>query len=334
MNAARGRDLTKNLFPIAALVVGGMWAGVYLSQHMGGAADAAQPVQPVAATDADAAATAPPETAPACDPDLAMAHVRTLAERIGPRPAGSPEERQAAQYIGGYLLGLGYEIINKGEVALSGEHGMTRNVIARRPAGDGAALLFGAHYDSIALNGPCPGANDNASGVAAMLELARLCTKMDAPCPLYFVAFGGEEIIDADADHHHYGSRHFYTHQPEPLVAMISVDMIGVGEKLHLRYVEPAPEPLLQRLEQAAAKSGIAVSRKSDPGWSDHEPFARGGLPAVWIHRLEDPANHSAQDTADRVEPVYIQSVVSLLTEFMRGLTREDLDEMAAWSTG
>lgn len=332
MNAVRGRNLTRNLFPIAALLVSGMWAGVYLAQNTGGAADAAQPVRPVAAPDVDT--NAPPEAAPACDPDLAMAHVRTLSERIGPRPAGSPEERQAAQYIGGYLLGLGYEIINKGEVALSGEHGSTRNVIARRPSGDGAALLIGAHYDSIAREEPCPGGNDNASGVAAMLELARVCAEMDAPCPLYFVAFGGEEMIDADADRHHYGSRHFYTHQPEPLVAMISVDMIGVGEKLLLRYVEPAPEPLLQRLEQTAAKAGIAVSRKPDLGSSDHEPFAQGGMPAVWIHRLEDPANHSAQDTADRVEPVYIQSVVGLLTEFMRGLAREDLDEMAAWSTG
>ncbi len=333
MNAARGRNLTRNLFPIAALLVSGMWAGVYLSQRMAGADAAAQPVQPTA-TAADATAPSPLEAAPACDPDLAMAHVRTLAERIGPRPAGSPEERQAAQYIGGYLFGLGYEMINKGEVALSGEHGSTRNVIARRPAGDGAALLFGAHYDSIALNGPCPAANDNASGVAAMLELARICAEMDAPCPLYFVAFGGEEVIDRGTDHHHFGSRHFYAHQPEPLVAMISVDMIGVGEHLYLRYVEPAPEPLLRKLEQAAAKSGIAVTRKPDPGWSDHEPFAAGGMPAVWIHRLEDPANHSAQDTADRVEPVYLQSVVCLLTEFMRGLTREDLDEMAAWSTG
>lgn len=331
MNATHRRDLMRNLFPIAALVVGGMWAGVYLSQHVGDTADAALPVGPAAVPDTDTA-TATSETVPACDPDLAMAHVRTLAERIGPRPAGSAEERQAAQYISGYLLGLGYEIINKGEVALSGEDTTTRNVIARRPTGDGAALLIGAHYDSIALNGPCPAANDNASGVAAMLELARLCMDMDAPCPLYFVAFGGEEIIDHDKEHHHYGSRHFYTHQPEPLVAMISVDMIGVGEHLYLRYVEPAPEPLLQRLERAAAKTGVAVSRKPDPGWSDHEPFARGGLPAVWIHRLQDPANHSAQDTADRVEPVYIQSVVNLLADFMQGLTREDLDEMAAWS--
>ncbi len=328
----RSTELTRTLFPLAAVLVAGMWLGVYLSGRPLAPASEAALIQPAPPPDGPDTTPAPPPLV--CNPDLAMAHVLTLAEEIGCRPAGSPQEAQAARYISGYLLGLGYDIINKGEIPLSDEQRVTHNVIARRDTGDGAGLLIGAHYDSIALRERSPGGNDNASGVAAMLEMARLCAGADAPCPMYFVAFGGEEMIDGDPDHHHFGSRHFYAHQPEPLAAMISVDMIGVGDRLYLRYLEPAPEPLLQALEAAAQRTGIALARKADPGHSDHEPFARGGIPAVWIQRLDDPAYHSVDDVADHVEPVYLQTVVRLLMDMLGELDRQALDEMAAWSTG
>jgi hypothetical protein len=321
----------------------GFWLGYCLSARQG-AVSASRASGPA---HVGGASTEPPSdwsagSPPSYDPELAVAHVRLLAETIGPRPAGSAQELQAARYLHGYLSGLGYDTRLQGPIPLEGsghadeENRCTQNVVAFGPssAPPGPALLIGAHYDSIALREPSPGGNDNGSGVAAMLELARTAADLPLPCPLCFVAFGAEERVDDDPDHHHYGSRYFHAHQAQALAAMVSVDMIGVGEQLHLRYLKPAPEPLLELVEAAASRIGVAVSRKPDPGHSDHEPFARAGLPAVWIQRLEDPANHSSADTAERVKPVYIQSVVSLLAELLASLTCDDLDRIAAYSGG
>lgn len=332
-----------DLLARAALLLLGFWLGYSLCARLGVATNyRASGPAPAGDASAEPLSDRPSDSPPGCDPELTLAHVRLLAETIGPRPAGSAEELQAARYLHGYLSGLGYRTRLQGPIPLAdagrpdveGKH--TYNVVAFGPssAPPGPALLIGAHYDSIALREPSPGGNDNGSGVAAMLELARIAADLPLPCPLYFVAFGAEERVDDDPDHHHYGSRYLHAHQAQALAAMVSVDMIGVGQQLHLRHLKPAPEPLLALLESAASRVGIAVSRKPDPGHSDHEPFARAGLPAVWIQRLDDPANHSPSDTADRVKPVYIQSVVSLLTELLANLTCDDLDRIAAYSGG
>ena len=321
----------------SALALVAFWLGCYVSGQLGaaGTSPSRQPLhgdEALDETDSDEASPA----GSSYDEALAVRHLRLLAETIGPRPAGSAEELQAARYLQGYLSGLGYRTTIQGPIALAGGGECTQNVVALGPpsAPPGPALLMGAHYDSIDLNERSPGANDNGSGVAAMLEVARVAADLPLPCPIYFVAFGGEEMVDHDREHHHYGSRYFQAHQAKPLAAMVSADMIGVGDHLYLRYVEPAPEPLLALIESAASRVGVAVSRKPDPGHSDHEPFARAGLPAVWIQRLEDRANHTAADTADRVNAVYMQSVVSLLTEFLANLTCDDLDRVSAWSAG
>jgi len=325
----------------AALALVAFWLGCYVSGHLGaaGTSPSSRPRVGSASRDAALEETAPePASPPASryDEDLAVRHLRLLAETIGPRPAGSAEELQAARYLQGYLSGLGYQTTIQGPILLAEDGKCTQNVVALGPpsAPPGPALLIGGHYDSINLNALSPGANDNGSGVAAMLEIARVSADLPLPCPIYFVAFGGEEMVDHNPEHHHYGSRYFQAHQARPLAAMLSVDMIGVGDHLYLRYVEPAPEPLLALIESAASRVGVAVSRKPDPGHSDHEPFARAGLPAVWIHRLGDRANHTAADTTDRVNPVYVQSVVSLITEFLTNLTSDDLDRVSAWSGG
>jgi len=325
-----GAEGIRDLMAKAALILAGLWLGVYLTGRPPQAAPPA-PAQMTPVKEGGQEEGGPPE----CDAELVVGHVRALAEEIGPRPAGSPEERRAASYLAGYLRGLGDPVTESGNIPLPGGDSSTGNVIAwQSPAGaDGPALLIGAHYDSARCEPPSPGGNDNASGVAALLETARLCRDLQPPCALCFAGFGGEEPADDDPDHHHFGSRHFYAHQGRPLAAMISVDMVGVGERLYLRYVEPAPEPLLEMLERAASHAGIAVARRPDElGCSDHEPFAAGGLPAVWLERLEDPAQHTDADSADRVQPVYVQSAVTLLVEFVGGLTREDLDALVAWS--
>lgn len=325
----------------AALLLAGLWLGALLMTRADPAQSTGGPQgQPTAAAPAVSRPPAPPEERPGPpatpDPDLLMDHVRKLAENIGPRPAGTPQEAQAANYVAGYLKGLGYVTAETDNIALGSTGRVTGNVVAGPPnaAAFGPGLLIGAHLDSFAVGERSPGANDNASGVAVLLETARLCAGTTTACPVYFAAFGGEERQDHEAAHCHYGSRHFYGHQSRPLAAMIAVDMVGVGDRLYLAYLPPAPEPLLQLLERAAARVGIAVARQPNQGASDHEPFAKGGIPAIWLRRGEDPAQHTADDLAERVEPVYLQSAVTLLMQFIRDLTETQVQSLAGWSIG
>ncbi len=69
-----------------------------------------------------------------------------------------------------------------------------------------SVIVIGAHIDTVAVS---PGGNDNASGVAVVLELARDLRDADIVATVQFVVFGAEEMTDSNADHHHYGSRQF-----------------------------------------------------------------------------------------------------------------------------
>ena len=111
-----------------------------------------------------------------------MAHVRELSVRIGPRPDGSPAEARAAAYIQKIFADAGYRVRFE-PFALPGG-GESANVIAflPDPAFDPQRdrhLLVGAHYDTVLGS---PGANDNASGTAVLLEVARALAPARLPC--------------------------------------------------------------------------------------------------------------------------------------------------------
>ena len=100
--------------------------------------------------------------------DRAMRHVRRLAGRIGVRLRATRGERRGASYVAKKLRAYGYRV----RVPTFSVDGRTsRNVVARWPGSRRRAIVIGAHIDSVRGS---PGANDNASGVAVMLELARV----------------------------------------------------------------------------------------------------------------------------------------------------------------
>ncbi|HZU06140.1 MAG TPA: M28 family metallopeptidase [Chloroflexota bacterium] len=176
----------------------------------------------------------------------------------------------------------------------------SRNVVGVRPGAQPGAVVVGGHFDSVPAG---PGANDNASGTATVLELARVMASRDYPYTLYFVAFGAEEIGLR-------GSQYFVsTLAPEArqaLRAMVNLDMVGVGDEQRL-----AGSRELVELGRAVAETlGIArlqVSSGASAGASsDHESFQRVGVPVLFVHRMPDPNYHSPGDRAEHVEPQYL----------------------------
>ncbi|GAA1741935.1 hypothetical protein GCM10009809_41820 [Isoptericola hypogeus] len=201
--------------------------------------------------------------------------------------------------------------------------GTSANVVADLP-GVGTqprdVVLLTAHLDSVNLPGgpsaPAPGADDNASGCAAALELVRALAGRPWRDDLRVVLFGGEE-------QGLHGSTQYVAALPLPerarIRAILNMDMVGTrNTAVPTVLLEGAPvsSGLVDDLAGAAATwTGLRVETSLSPFASDHVPFIDAGLPAVLTIEGGDGANgsiHSAADTVDRVDPAFALQIMRM----------------------
>ena len=191
------------------------------------------------------------------------------------------------------------------------EQGTSQNVIARPPDGR-CEEVVGAHYDSVEAG---PGANDNASGVAALLETARVLAAGGDREGVCLVAFGAEEVGLV-------GSQRFVANldpdERQVLRGMVNLDMVGVGDQWQLIG---SPE-LAQEVDAQASSLGLdPVATELPAGLgADQSNFIGAGIPAVLIHRFDDPRYHSAEDQVQFVEPRLLQEATELTLLALRVL--------------
>ncbi len=199
-------------------------------------------------------------------------------------------------------------LLERGPVEVSIETGpplvlTSRNVVGRPDSGR-CDTVAGAHFDSVP---QAPGANDNASGTATVLEMARTVAARQMPGDHCFVLFGAEEIGLV-------GSRHFVEALDEAerqeLDVMLNFDMTGVGEEW---LVIGSPE-FVDMASRLAAGAGIEAGVSEPPTnlTSDQQSFLNANLPAVWVHRVTDTLLHTPQDTADRVQPYQVAEAATI----------------------
>jgi aminopeptidase YwaD len=177
------------------------------------------------------------------------------------------------------------------------------NVVAG-PAEGPCRLVVGGHYDSVPIS---PGANDNASGTAVVLELARVLAGDPRREGVCFVLFGSEEegLL---------GSREFIGRLgPEErarLLAMVNLDMVGVGD----RWLIVGSASLAQEAARTAEALGLAYQVGQLPrGFSsDHASFLEAGIAAVFLHRQDDPRYHSPEDMSLYVEARALEEAARL----------------------
>jgi Peptidase family M28 len=223
------------------------------------------------------------------------------------RHSRSPEFAAAAQWARDELVRLGYAA-RLDTITISGSAPyLSLNVVADR-AGSGAAprnlLVLTAHLDSINLAGgpaaPAPGADDNGSGAAGLLESARVLAGQPAAHDLRLVLFGGEE-------EGLYGSRQYVAALPAVdrarITAVINMDMIGTrntAARTVLLEGAAISQSLIDALAGAAATySSLAVQTSLHPFNSDHVPFITAGLPAVLTIEGTDDANDHIHTDGD-----------------------------------
>lgn len=252
------------------------------------------------------------------DPDRAIAHIVALSDGIGIREAGTPNEGRAAVYVASQFVAMGLDTRVQ---ALPAYYIYSQNVIAVKAGLDPEAgvIYIGAHYDSVQWG---PGANDNASGTAVLLEAARLLANETFSPTLTFIAFGSEEIGLG-------GSSYFTIHLPplERYVArgMINLDCVGWGTAQAIGYADDSADPLVQKAVDNATALNIPVELERVSN-SDHAPFSWVKIPAILLYSYTPDAQdcgpnyHQATDTADTVDPVAMERVAQILLATVRDL--------------
>jgi aminopeptidase YwaD len=195
-------------------------------------------------------------------------------------------------------------------------------------------IVIGAHYDHLGLgnrNSLAPsligqvhhGADDNASGTAGVIELARLASasKPQWKRSVLFMAFAGEEIGLL-------GSSYFVNHPTVPLMnidAMLNMDMIGrmTNQRLFVGGIGTSPS-LKSDLEQLDKDTGIDINfSESGYGSSDHTSFNAKKIPVLFFFSGLHTDYHKPSDTADKINADGAVKILSLVYRLAGQLAME-----------
>jgi hypothetical protein len=259
------------------------------------------------------------------DGQAAFAHVQAQMA-IGPRPTGSNAGRKTGDYIIEQLTQYGWQVEEQSFVY----QGVTgRNIIGR--SGQGPVAIVGAHYDTRRLADndpdpalrmePVPGANDGASGVAVLLELARTLDKTRLRNEVWLTFFDAEDNGRLDGWDFTAGSTEMagrLTGVPEMVVI---ADMIGDRDQQIYKEHNSTPG-LVDKIWNIAARLGYEQTFLPTAKWSmqdDHTPFLLRGFPAVDLIDFDYPYWHTTQDTADKVAPESLERVGRVLQALLEG---------------
>lgn len=242
----------------------------------------------------------------------AMSDVRLLAGRIGPRLATGPAFRRAARIVERRFESLGYDVREQPFHVPAGDSwgvpvdaGRSFNVIATPPGFDRTRphRIVGAHLDTVAV---APGAEDNGSGVAIVLELARMAAISEPRLPTVFIAFGGEEPVGPGDDMHHFGSlayvREMGRREQRALDGMVSLDRVGVGRTVPVCTGGISPPALQDRLIRLGRREGIPTVRCESTA-SDHWSFEQTGQVTARLGSTPYAGYHSETDLPGVVNP-------------------------------
>lgn len=258
--------------------------------------------------------------------ERAYADVQTQVA-FGPRTPGSEAQAKVLDWMRGQLEAAGWQV----EIQQTESMGHPiQNVVARR-TDEPPRLLLGAHYDSRLYatrdpdphrwTEPVPGANDGASGVAVLLELARILPKETVP--LWLVFFDAEDNGDIPGWDWLLGSRAFVADmriQPE---AMVLVDMVGDPD-LSLPMEGNSDPALRTSIWEIAATLGYEKIFLPEVRYTiqdDHIPFLEAGVPAVDIIDLEYPYWHTTSDTPEHVSAESLQIVGKVLLAWIMSMS-------------
>lgn len=229
----------------------------------------------------------------------------------------------------------------------NGRDGRLANVVAVVPGATDSVVVLCAHLDASASRdpgwkarwetAPAPGATDNASGIAALIEVVRKVAAAQPRYTLIAVASNAEEKNPEYAGHHH-GSRavaNWLRREGKKVRGVVVMDMVGWSPNgaQTMLFADARSRPLAALLRKLndSLKTGLAIAATIAPcRHSDNESFANAGFPAVLFMesctpwratglRPRNPTYHTRRDLPPTVNLSVTEGVVELVAQFVGG---------------
>lgn len=272
-------------------------------------------------TDADVAET---QVRPNFDADSAYSYVESLMA-FGPRVPNTEAHRRSGDWLIAKLKSFGWEVSEQKDrvTAFDGTPLEMRNIFARLNPGASERILLLAHWDCrpwadqdpdpSRRSSPVPGANDGASGVGVLLEIARQMRLDDSKAGVDILLVDAEDWgTDDNDDSWALGTQYFANNPPvgdyRPRGAIL-LDMVGSPDARfgYEYFSQQANSPLLEALWNNAASLGHGDLFKKEYGGAvndDHVPLIKAGIPAIDIidyryspsYQGFDPVWHTTAD--------------------------------------
>jgi hypothetical protein len=272
--------------------------------------------------------------------------LKTLCIDIGPRPMGSPAERKALQFAVEKFKEYGCDTAYIMEMPYSTRSNTTSGIaIGVKRGAAKRIILVGGHIDSA---GPeIPGADDDGSGAAAVMEAARVLCKRPMESTLMFCCWGGEEQGLE-------GSKYFVEHYADldSIDMMLQADMANGIEKIDLdpdTHGASAPAWLVkaafeefyslgyEHLGYATHFYSLNYAAKEGAG-SDHESFLRKGIPAIDFTTDVTKPIHTPRDNFENFDPRGLKRtgdvIVRLVNRFDGDIPSREVDQYWLYVVG
>jgi hypothetical protein len=281
---------------------------------------------------------------PAFSGDRAMAHLEAIAA-IGPRPSGSPGMAKQRELIvkhfraaGGRVRSQAFQIRDR----RTGEPVRMENIIVEWHPDRPERILLGAHYDTrpfpdrdpVEPRGVFVGANDGASGVAVLMELAGAMPSLGGPVGVDFVLFDAEEYVVAQRDPYCLGSNFFardyasaqqkedapFRYRAGVILDMVADKNLEICQEQH-SVSWPDTRPVVDAIWEVAARMGVRqfVPRPKYAVEDDHVPLRMvGRIPTCDVIDFDYPQWHTTQDTAENCSAESLDAVGRVMLAWLR----------------
>jgi len=278
--------------------------------------------------------------------ERAFGHLEAIA-KLGPRPSGSAAMEQqrallAAHFraAGGTVTAQPFQIRDR----RSGQPVRMENLVVEWHPERKDRVLLGAHYDTRPLpdrdpvdpRGVFVGANDGASGVAVLMELAAAMPALAGPVGVDFVLFDGEEYVFAPRDPYCLGSNFFareYAAGRQPggpkhayrcgvVLDMVADRDLEIWQEQH-SATWPDTRPVVEAIWDVAARMRVRqfVARPKHTVEDDHVPLRMiGRIPTCDVIDFDYPQWHTTQDTPEHCSAESLEAVGSVMLQWLREL--------------
>ncbi|MBP7999751.1 MAG: M20/M25/M40 family metallo-hydrolase [Chloroflexi bacterium] len=243
------------------------------------------------------------------DEMMARQYLEDLVGQIGARLPGSAAEAQAANYIQNAFTAMGYTVQLQPFTFFTedDEEFDSTNIIVVKQGQSSIEIVVGAHYDSV---DDADGADDNASGVAVLLQVARMVKDVATPYTIRFIAFGAEEN---DLDGSHYFVSQMSEAEIENTLNMINLDSLIAGDINYVYGDTGTPESLRDWILQKAQAEGFVLEAKAAEDMdefdgtpcdcADYDAFQEVGITFAYFEATN--WNLGDEDGMTQVDPIF-----------------------------